>query len=209
MLIRIAVLNLFFLKTILAQQKTVGWYCSKYKTDKIEIKKIPFELLRVQEDINDSEKVKFLYKCANDTILFLRNWDKGNDTAVFLNKKFVLKTDGLYGHTNKEEVEADEDGAFINLDNHNTIYQIKYKQKSYLVFCTRSMGATGKGAAFSIPLIFSKKKNSKLLSVVAYEFQMSHFVDYYNDGILDLIYQNWQDKIVRINLETGKIATLK
>jgi hypothetical protein len=211
MLIRILALNLFFLNTLLAQQKTVDWYCSKYKTKGIEIKEVSFELLRNQEDINDSDKVQFLYKCADDSILFLRNWSKGNDTAIFLNKKFILKTDGLYDPIDKEEgeVEADEDGAFISLDNHRTIYQIKYKQKSYLVFDTRSMGATGKGAAFSIPLIFSKNKNGKMLSVLANEFQTSHFVDYGNDGTLDLIYQNWQDKIVCVNLETGKISTLK
>lgn len=198
MVIKIIFINLIFCSSIIAQNQIFDLYCTKYKNADIRINEKAFKYLYMIPDPSQMEDVNIVYKMAKDTFTFIRH-EQLRDTVIFRKKRYVVK--------GNEDFPLDKtDGSVISLSENNKIHEIKFRDNTYIVFDSGFNAASGHAASFSILLIFSK--NKKMNFVLARYFDIKHFIDYENDGSLDLIYQNygknWSDGYYLLNLETGK-----
>jgi hypothetical protein len=169
-------------------------YAKKYKAINLEIDTLKYEYSREFPDVESLRHlVKYDLPKIIETLIFIRN-EPAPDSVFFKKKGYVFK-------------QSDSD---LKLDNYGKkFFLVSYKGKQYLIFETGRMGSTGSGAAWAPYLIFNLKKNKKYLLPIGKEMKMYHFIDYKNDGVLDLVYHNWKDKDCILNLETGKVIEIE
>jgi hypothetical protein len=169
-------------------------YAKKYKAFNLRIDTLKHEHSRWFPDVESLRHiVTYNFPKIKESLVFVRN-EPAPDSVFFKKKGYVFK----------------QSDSNLILDNYpQKFYIITYKAKQYLIFKTGKMGSTGLGAAWAPYLIFNLKNNKKMLLPIGKEMKTYHFIDYKNDGVLDLVYHNWKDKDCILNLETGGIIELK